>query len=187
MLYQNALTGVLVGAILLNISDWLVVIGHCLLMWTTSSIHREIMPLGIALACTTWCHSAICQSGERRMSGHLYTVTVGYQIKAYTTLCQPLSPVFARSHYKVTDDTLESFVADSDVIAWVRPELPQCTNARSSSSLHSGRCHCGIKWHKQLLSWVAQFPCVLHNWISQEHQNLSDWLFWAQLNILWIV
>ena len=44
--------------------------------------HREIMPLGIAVACATWCHSSICQSGERRMSGHLYTMVVGYQIKA---------------------------------------------------------------------------------------------------------
>ena len=42
-----------------------------------------------------------------------------------------------------------------DVIAWFRPELPQCTNARLSSSLHSGRCHHGIKWHMPLLSWVA--------------------------------
>ena len=31
-----------------------------------------------------------------------------------------------------------------DIIAWFRPELPQCTNACSSSSLHSGRCHHGI-------------------------------------------
>ena len=45
-------------------------------------IHREIMPLGIAMPCATWCHSGICQSGERRMSRHLYTVAVGYQIKA---------------------------------------------------------------------------------------------------------
>ena len=30
----------------------------------------------------------------------------------------------------------------------------------SSSSLHSGRCCRGIKWHIPLLSWVAKFPCA---------------------------
>ena len=30
-------------------------------------------------------------------------------------MCQPLSNAFARSNYKVTDDTLKSSVADSDV------------------------------------------------------------------------
>ena len=47
-----------------------------------SSVHREIMPLGVAVACSTWCHIGIYQSGERRMSLHLYTLAVGYQIKA---------------------------------------------------------------------------------------------------------
>ena len=70
-------------------------------------LHGEIMPLGIAMICVTYCHSGICQSGERRMSGHLYTVAVGYQIKASITLCQPLSPAFSRSHYKLRYDTLE--------------------------------------------------------------------------------
>ena len=36
--------------------------------------YRENMPLMIGVACATWCHSGICQSGERRMSGHLCTV-----------------------------------------------------------------------------------------------------------------
>ena len=70
------------------------------------------------------------------MSMHLYTVAVGCRVKAETTLCQPLSIAFARSHYKVTDDTLESSVVDSDVTAWFRPELPQCTNAWSSLCTH---------------------------------------------------
>ena len=35
------------------------------------------------------------------------------------TICQPLSTAFARSHYKVTDDTLESSVADADVYSMV--------------------------------------------------------------------
>ena len=54
-----------------------------------------------------------------------------------------------------SDDTLENSVTDSGVIAWFRPEQPQCTTARSSSFLHSGRCCFGIKWHMSLLSWVA--------------------------------
>ena len=60
--------------------------------WTLSrlALHREIMPLRIAAACATWCHSSNCQSGERMMSGYLYTVAFEYQIKAHTTLCQPL-------------------------------------------------------------------------------------------------
>ena len=33
-------------------------------------LHREIMPLGIARACTTLNHSGICQSGERRRGRH---------------------------------------------------------------------------------------------------------------------
>ena len=28
---------------------------------------------------------------------------------------------------------------------------------------------------------------LLHNWTCQEHWNVSDWLFWAQLDTLWIV
>ena len=40
--------------------------------------------------------------------------------------------------------TIKWRVADSDVIVWFRPKQPQCINARSSSSLHSGRCHHGI-------------------------------------------
>ena len=47
-----------------------------------STLHREIMPLRIALTCASWCHFGICQSGERRMNGLWYTVAVGYQIKA---------------------------------------------------------------------------------------------------------
>ena len=37
-------------------------------------------------------------------------------------------------------------------------QLPLCTNARSSSSLHSGKCRCGIKWHMSLLSRGHNFP-----------------------------
>ena len=48
----------------------------CLVSLGSVHLHREIMPLGIAVACASWCHSSICQSGERRMSGHLYTVAV---------------------------------------------------------------------------------------------------------------
>ena len=46
------------------------------------AVHREILPLRIAVACATWCHSGIYQSGKRRRSEHLYTKTVGCQIKA---------------------------------------------------------------------------------------------------------
>ena len=59
-----------------------------------------------------------------------------------------------------------------NVIAWFRPELPQCTNAHLSSSLHSGRCRSGIKWHMPLLSWVTWFPCVWRGLI-----------FWCPLRI----
>ena len=38
-------------------------------------------------------------------------------------------------------------------------QLPRCSNARSFSSLHSGKCRCGLKWHMTLLSLVA-FPYV---------------------------
>ena len=54
-----------------------------------------------------------------------------------------------------------------------RPELPEYTNACSSSSRHSGRCHCGIKWHMPLLSWVAQFPCVYC--ITLQCHNVMDY------------
>ena len=37
-------------------------------------------------------------------------------------------------------------------------QLPRCTNAHWSSSLHSGRCCRSIKWHMPLLSQVANFP-----------------------------
>ena len=43
-----------------------------------SSRHREIVPLGIAVAYAI--NGGICQSEERRMSGHLYTVAGGYQM-----------------------------------------------------------------------------------------------------------
>ena len=36
-------------------------------------------------------------------------------------------------------------------------KLPRCTNAHSSSSRHSGKYHCGIKWHRPLLSRVGYF------------------------------
>ena len=128
-------------------------------MLKKGSIHRDIMPLGIAMTCATWCHSGICQSGERRMRGHLYTVAVGSQIKAYTNYashCQlHLQEVTIRwwmTLWKVLWQTR------LDVIAWFRPEMPHCTNAPSSSSLHSGRCCCIIKWHMPMLSQVAQFP-----------------------------
>ena len=49
---------------------------HITLYYFLSIWHREIMPLRRAVTCATWCHSSICQSGERRMSGHLYTVAV---------------------------------------------------------------------------------------------------------------
>ena len=48
-------------------------------------------------------------------------------------MCQSLSTAFIRSDYKVMDDTVDSSVADQlDIIAWFRPELPQCTNTYSS-------------------------------------------------------
>ena len=74
----------------------------------------------------------------------------------------------------MTDDTLESSVADSDVIAWFRPELPQCTNACSSSSFHCGRCRrcrSGIKWQMPLLPWWHNFPVysdVTTIWMPQD-------------------
>ena len=42
------------------------------------------MSLGITVACDTLCHGGICQSGESRMSGALYTVA----IEILNTLCQ---------------------------------------------------------------------------------------------------
>ena len=49
----------------------------CLYITPSRPAHTlEIMPLRIKVACATWCHCGICQSGERRRSGHLYTVSV---------------------------------------------------------------------------------------------------------------
>ena len=59
-----------------------------------------------------------------------------------------------------------------DEIAWFKPELPQCTNARSSS-LHSGRCRCRITWHMPLL-WVAQFPYVYQPDVSDLEGKVSS-------------
>ena len=49
-----------------------------------TQIHREIMPLRITVAYDTLCHGGICQNGESRMSGPLYTVA----IEISNTLCQ---------------------------------------------------------------------------------------------------
>ena len=38
-------------------------------------VHMEIMPLRIAVACATWCHSGICSSGKKR-SRPSYTVAI---------------------------------------------------------------------------------------------------------------
>ena len=89
------------------------------------------------------------------MSGHLYTVAVGYQIKALTTLYQPLSTAFTRSHYKVTDDTLESSVADSLIIACLdlychsvqMPAHPPLSTLAYAAVASSGTCHCYPEWH----------------------------------------
>ena len=43
----------------------------------------------------------------------------------------------------------------------------------------------GTGWNRQSTSgWVLKSPL---NWTSQEHQNLSTWLYTAQVNMLWIV
>ena len=90
-----------------------------------TDLHREIMPLRIAVACATWCHSCICQSGERRMSGRLYTVAFGYQIKPrqhYISHCQlHLHEVTIKWQMTLWKALWQTRL---DVIAWFRPELP---------------------------------------------------------------
>ena len=88
-------------------------------------------------------------------------------------LCQPLPTAFARSHCKVTDDTLESSVVDSDVIEWFRSELPQCTNAphpplsilADAAMASSGTCHCSTEWHNfsVYLPATDQLHYMYHN------------------------
>ena len=114
-------------------------------------IHREIMPLGIAIY--GMCHlMPRWHLPEWREEDEQVFVRRG-SWKAYKCLDNTISHCQLHlQEVEVTDDTLESSVADSDVIAWFTPELLQCTNARSSSSLHSGRCCRGIKWHMPLLS-----------------------------------
>ena len=103
--------------VLLNDIEFATLIMKVLSCADAKTMHGETdihvcLPLGIAVALATRYHSGICQSGlRRRRSGPLYTVAVGYQW----------------SHYKVTDDTLESSVVDSDVIAWFRLELHSAT------------------------------------------------------------
>ena len=82
-------------------------------VWFFGWVHRKNMPLGIVMACTTWCHMCgICQSQDRRMSGHLYTVAVGYQIKVGNTMPATVISIYMKPN-KVTDDTLERSMADS--------------------------------------------------------------------------
>ena len=71
------------------------------------------MPLGVAMACATWCDSSICQSRERRMSGHLYTVAVGYQNKGLDNTMPVTVNCIYRTSLWMMDGTLESSVADS--------------------------------------------------------------------------
>ena len=51
---------------------------------STATVHRKIMPLRITVAYDTLCHGGICQSGESRMSGPLYTMAT----EISNTLCQ---------------------------------------------------------------------------------------------------
>ena len=85
----------------------------------------------------------------------------------------------SRSHNKLTDDTLNSSEADSDVIACFRPVLPQCTNARSSFSfsLHSGRCQMASS------GTCHCYPGIISLWWKSEHSispcKSKWWVIWC--------
>ena len=108
------------------------------------NVHREIMPLRITVAYDPLCHGGICQSGEGRMSGPLYTVA----IEISNTLSNDL--VFHNA-WKVSFVTVgllhvEGTCSAGPFAMLSMPlfdfHLPQCTKA-CSFSRHGGRCHCG--------------------------------------------
>ena len=92
----------------------------------------------------TLCHGGMCQSGESRMSGPLYTVA----IEISNTLCQMIwSSTMLRNVSFVTLLHVEGTCSAGSSPTLSRPlfdfHLPQCTKACSFSSRHEGRCHCG--------------------------------------------
>ena len=129
--------------------------------WTvgTQSIHREIMPLRIAVSCATWCHGGIYQSGERRIIGHLYTVAVKVSLCYYIYLSLPQSfPKWYIHHFKVTACKCSwqwlalcclglYLVSNCHCVQMAaHPPLSTLANAAMASS---GTCHC-----------YPEFPCV---------------------------
>ena len=79
-----------------------------------------------------------------------------YQRKGLDNTMPATIITFTWSHDKMMDATLEQSVANSDIVVWFRSELPQCTNAHSSSlSILTEWCCHGIKWHIPLLFLVA--------------------------------
>ena len=49
---------------------------HASVALLCSAIHRKFMPLRITAAYDILCHCGICQSGESRTSGPLYTIAI---------------------------------------------------------------------------------------------------------------
>ena len=118
-------------------------------VWTqgNSALHREIMPLRITVAYDTLCHGGICQSGESRISGPLYTVA----IEISNTLCQMIWSSSTTGNVSCVTllyiEHVERTCSAGPFAMLSRPSfdfhLPQGTKAYSFSSRHGGRCHCG--------------------------------------------
>ena len=55
--------------------------------WSLLYLFRKIIPLRIAVVCTTWCNSGICQSGEVGRQTFVHCHGSWIQIKAYRKRC----------------------------------------------------------------------------------------------------
>ena len=161
------------------------------------SKHRGIMPLKIAAACATWYHGGICQSGERRMSGHLYTSCGSLGVN------HAITPTWVC--YRTFLSAIDYFIVTSCKCSWqwlaqcclgfylisnchgvqmpAHPPLSTLANAIVASS---GTSHCYPEWHNFPVIWWA--PSLNKGFHSLENwgKQLEIMHFVKRCNMYWL-
>ena len=124
--------------------------------WWSDRYHRENMPLWIYMVCgASWPQwhlppwreeneQAFVHCGKWKSKKGLDNIANGPALHVPST-CN-----------KVTNDRFQALwkTKSFDKVC-LKFQLPLCTKACSSYSLHSGKCHRGTEYHTLLLSWVA--------------------------------